>query len=196
MQFFTILPIAFCLAASTLSNPIALPEKYHRGVGGGPRTKEVSPQVKANVSAQIDKWLRDIESVNNFVDTISSITNPAVISSMAATAFVAAQNEGASNAILQQDVKLDAPGQAAAQALIGKFNIIGPAINDTISNPGNVQKNLDAINGARCPPPQGAGAISEEGEVQAAAASAAGITVPPPQTPTACTAAAAATSCE
>ena len=105
--------------------------------------------MKANVSAQIDKWLRDIESVNNFIDTISSITNPVVISSMAATAFIAVQNEGASNTILQQDVKLDASGQAAAQALIGKFSIIGPAFNDTISNPGNLQKNLDAINGAR-----------------------------------------------
>lgn len=68
---------------------------------------------------------------------------------MAATAFAAAQNEGASNAVLQQDVKLDASGRAAAQALIGKFNIIGPAINDTITNPGSLQKNLHAINSAR-----------------------------------------------
>jgi hypothetical protein len=45
----------------------------------------------------------------------------------------------------------------------------------------------------RCPPPQGAGAISEEGDVQQAAASAVGITVPPPQTPTACTAGTEAT---
>ena len=96
MQFSTIFPIALCLAVSALSNLVALPEKYHRGVGSGPRTKEVSPQLKASVSAQIDKWLRDIESVNNFIGTISSITNPAVISSLAATAFVAAQNEGAS----------------------------------------------------------------------------------------------------
>ena len=136
MQFSTILHITFCLAASTLANPMALPEV-------------VPAQVKANVSAQIDKWLSDIESVNNFVDTVRNVTNPAVISSMAATAFVAAQNEGASNIILQKDVKLDACGQAAAQALVGKFNIIGPAINDTISNPGNLQKNLNAINGAR-----------------------------------------------
>ena len=47
---------------------------------------------------------------------------------------------------------------------------------------------------SRCPPPQGAGAISQEGDVQAAAASAVGITVSPPQTPTACTAVAAATN--
>jgi hypothetical protein len=141
MQFSTILPIAFSLVAFTLANPMALPEKRQDGV--------VCEQVKSNVSAQIDKWLSDIESVNIFVDTVGSVTNPAIISSMAATAFVAAQNEGASNTILQQDVKLDASGQAAAQALVGKFNIIGPAINDTISNPGNLQKNLDAINGAR-----------------------------------------------
>ena len=153
MQFSTILPIAFSLVASTLANPMALPENRHggprTGAGAGAAAKVVSPQVKANVSAQIDKWLSDIESVNNFVDTVGSVTNPAIISSMAATAFVAAQNEGASNTILQQDVTLDASGQAAAQALVGQFNIIGPAINDTISNPGNLQKNLDAINGAR-----------------------------------------------
>ncbi|KAF8848923.1 hypothetical protein BDZ45DRAFT_680901 [Acephala macrosclerotiorum] len=193
MQFSTILPIAFSLVASTLANPMALAENHHGRAGAGASTNVVSPQVKANVSAQIDKWLSDIESVNTFVDTVGSVTDPAIVSSMAATAFVAAQNEGASNTILQQDVTLDASGQAAAQALIGKFNIIGPAINDTIFNPGNLQKNLDAINGARCPPPQGAGAICEEGDVQAAAASAVGITVPPPQTPTACTAATAAT---
>jgi len=149
MQFSTILPIAFSLMASTLANPMALPENRHGRAGAGAATQVVSAQVKANVSAQIDKWLSDIKSVNNFVDTVGSITNPAIISSMAATAFVAAQDEGASNTILQQDVTLDASGQAAAQALVGQFNIIGPAINDTISNPGNLQKNLDAINGAR-----------------------------------------------
>jgi hypothetical protein len=147
MQFSTILPIVFCLAATTLANPMALPEKHHSGAGAA--TGVVCAQVKANVSAQIDKWLSDIESVNNFVDTVGSVTDPAVISSMAATAFLAAQNEGASNTVLQQDVTLDASGQGAAQALVGQFNIIGPAINDTISNPGNLQKNLDAINGAR-----------------------------------------------
>ena len=142
-------PHCFLSGGVRFEQPCGAAQKYRRGVGSGLRTKEVSPQLKANVSAQIDKWLRDIESVNNFIDTISSITNPVVISSMAATAFIAAQNEGASNTILQQDVKLDASGQAAAQALIGKFSIIGPAFNDTISNPGNLQKNLDAINGAR-----------------------------------------------
>jgi hypothetical protein len=140
MQFSTILPIAFSLVAFTLANPVALPEN-RRGV--------VSAQLKASVLAQINEWLSDIKSVNTFVDTVGSVTNPATISSMAATAFVAAQNEGASNTILQQDVTLDACGKAAAEALVGKFNIIGPAINDTIFNPGNVQKNLAAINGAR-----------------------------------------------
>ena len=149
MQFFSIILFAFTLEASALATPMALPENRHGGAGAGAGAKVVSPQVKANVSAQIDKWLSDIEAVNTFVDTVGSVTNPATISSMAATAFVAAQNEGASNTILQQDVKLDASGQAAAQALIGQFNIIGPAINDTISNPGNLQENLDAINGAR-----------------------------------------------
>ncbi|TVY17531.1 hypothetical protein LARI1_G006551 [Lachnellula arida] len=183
MQFSTILPVVFFLVASTLATPFPLP-----------RHANVSAQVKANVSAQIDKWLSDIESVNIFVDTVGSVKDTAKISSMAATAFVAAQNEGASNTILQLDVTLDASGQAAAQELVGQFNIIGPAINDTISNPGNLQKNLDAINGARCPPPQGADAISQEGDVQAAAAAAVGINVSPPQTPCACSAAAAATN--
>ena len=149
MQFSTILLIAFCTVASVLSGAMELPKKYHGGAGARPATKTKSPQVKANVSAQIDKWLRDIESVSSFVDTFSSIANPKIISSMAATAFAVAQNEGASNAVLQQDVKLDASGRAAAQVLIGKFNIIGPAINDTITNPGNPQKNLHAINSAR-----------------------------------------------
>ncbi|KAH8750987.1 hypothetical protein BGZ57DRAFT_834207 [Hyaloscypha finlandica] len=192
MQFSTILPIVFCLAASTFANPT--PKKQHCGAGPGAATGVVSAQVKANVSAQIDKWLGDIKSVNTFVDTVGSVTDPAVISSMAATAFVAAQNEGVSNTVLQQDVTLDASGLAAAQALIGQFNIIGPAINDTIFNPDNLQKNLDAINGARCPPPQGKDAISQEGAVQAAAALAVGITVPPPQTPAACTNVPAATN--
>jgi hypothetical protein len=46
----------------------------------------------------------------------------------------------------------------------------------------------------RCPPPVGAGAISEEGDVQAAAAKAVGITVPPPALPTACNAITAPTN--
>ena len=135
--------------ASDLGNSAALPEEHTGAVGTGQATKEISPQLRANVSGQINKWLRDIESVNNFVDIVSSITNLTVISSMATTAFESAQNEGVSNAILQQDVQLDTSGQAAAQALIRKFNIIGPAINDTISNPSNLQNNLHTINGAR-----------------------------------------------
>jgi hypothetical protein len=196
MQFSTILPLAFCLAVSTLANPIAMPKKQYggsRAVAGAAAPTGVSPQVKAKVTTQINKWLSDIESVNTFVDTVGKVTDPATISSLAAKAFVAAQDEGASNTILQQDVTLDASGKAAAQALVGQFNIIGPAINDTVSNPANLQKNLNAINGARCPPPKGAGAISEEGDVQAAAALAVGITVSPPQTPTACADVAAAT---
>jgi hypothetical protein len=148
MQFSTVFAIAFCLTASAFANPIATPEKQQFGTKIG-AAKAICPQVRANVSATIDQWLSDIEVVNNFVDTINSTDSHAVISAAAATAFIAAQNEGASNSILQQDVTLDASGSAAAQALISKFNIIGPAINDTISNPGNLQKNLDAINGAR-----------------------------------------------
>lgn len=135
-----------------MANPMALPQGHHGGAraGAGAAPKGVSAAIKANVSATITQWLGDIVSVNTFVDTVGGVTDLATISSMAATAFVAAQNEGASNTILQQDVTLDASGKAAAQALIAQFNIIGPAINDTINNPGNVQQNLNAINGARC----------------------------------------------
>lgn len=184
MQFSTILPVAFCLATTCLATPLASRPKP------GAQAVAVSAEVKANVTAQIAKWQNDIKAVNTFVDTVGKVTDSATISSMAATAFVAAQNEGASNTILQQDVKLSGAGAAAAKALTGQFNIIGPAINDTISNPQNLQKNLDAINGARCPPPQGGGAIGQEGAVQLAAGQAVGIKVAPPELPSACTAAA------
>lgn len=102
-----------------------------------------------DVTASITKWLADIQAVNTFVDTAGSLTDAQQISSAASTAFVAAQDEGTQNTALQKLVTLDASGQAAAQDLLNQFNIIGPAINDTISNPQNLQKNLAAINGAR-----------------------------------------------
>lgn len=102
-----------------------------------------------DVTASITKWLADIQAVNTFVDTAGSLTNAQQISSAASTAFVSAQDEGTQNTALQKLVQLDASGQAAAQDLLNQFNIIGPAINDTISNPQNLQKNLAAINGAR-----------------------------------------------
>lgn len=107
------------------------------------------------VTASIDSWLKDIETVNTFVDTAGGLKSNAEISQAATTAFTAAQGEGTNNDALAKLVKLDAAGLAANQALPAQFNIIGPAINDTISNPGNLQKNLDAINGARyaCHPP-------------------------------------------
>lgn len=151
MWFSTVFTIIFCLTTSTLTNSMVM----HKGYGNGGEsvssstTGTVSAQLKAKVAATIDQWLNDINTVNNFVDTVGKVPDSEQISCMASEAFVAAQNEGTSNTDLQNDVTLDASGQAAAKALLGQFNIIGPAINDTIFNPGNLQKNLDAINGAR-----------------------------------------------
>lgn len=109
----------------------------------------VNAATQQTVSDTIQKWLSDIATVNNFVDTAGQLTDAQQISDFAAKTFVAAQDEGTSNTALQQAVQLDASGLSAAQDLLNQFNIIGPAINDTISNPQNLQKNLDAINGAR-----------------------------------------------
>jgi len=137
--------VTFCLVASTLANPVV-----HRNQNGGQANRvEADAALQAKVQGTINQWLGDINTVNNFVDTVGNVKDLAQISQLAATAFKAAQNEGTSNAELQQDVPLGSQGQAAADALVGQFNIIGPAINDTITNPGNLQKNLDAINGAR-----------------------------------------------
>lgn len=103
----------------------------------------------AQVSTSIDTWIKDIAAVNTFVDTAGALKSDAEISQAAATAFVAAQDEGTQNDALAKLVKLDASGLSANQDLANQFGIIGPAINDTISNPGNLQKNLAAINGAR-----------------------------------------------
>lgn len=109
----------------------------------------VDAAVQQKVAGTIQNWLNDIAAVNSFVDTAGQLQNNQDISDAAAQAFVAAQDEGTSNTDLGNDVQLDASGLAASQALQDQFNIIGPAINDTISNPQNLQKNLDAINGAR-----------------------------------------------
>lgn len=111
-----------------------------------------NPAAAQQVTASIDKWLQDIQAVNNFVDTAGSLQSAQEISAAASTAFVAAQDEGTQNDALQKLVQLDASGLSAAQDLQNQFKIIGPAINDTISNPQNVQKNIAAINGARYVP--------------------------------------------
>ena len=141
MHSSTIITITSYFAISAIA--AALPHGPSAAAGG------VSPQVKANVTATIYKWLSDIEVVNNFVDTASSSEDPKTISSQAAVAFVAAMDEGASNTILHQEVMLDASGEVAYQALMPKFAIIGPAINDTIYHPENLAKNVAAVNAAR-----------------------------------------------
>ncbi|KAK2037414.1 hypothetical protein LZ31DRAFT_560428 [Colletotrichum somersetense] len=174
------------LAASAMASPA--PKKAH---AAGAANNAVDAALQTKVLGTINQWLGDIQTVNNFVDTAGQLKSNAEISNAAATAFVAAQNEGDSSNALQADVKLDAKGQAAAQALNAQFNIIGPAINDTIANPQNLQANLAKINGARCPAPVGQDAIGNEGAVQAAAAKAIGTNVAPPDVPKACSAGAA-----
>jgi hypothetical protein len=109
----------------------------------------VDAALQQKVAGTIQNWLNDIAAVNSFVDSAGQLKNNQEISDAAAKAFVSAQDEGTSNSDLAKDVQLDASGLAANQALLDQFNIIGPAINDTITNPQNLQKNLDAINGAR-----------------------------------------------
>lgn len=68
---------------------------------------------------------------------------------MAKIAFAAAQEESTSNTVLLSEVKLDAKGEAASKALVPGFNVIGPAINDTIYQPQNVKRNVDIVNEQR-----------------------------------------------
>lgn len=193
--------LTLALAAIVLAKPMPAKGKSNAANAGNAQ----------QVSSAIDSWLQDIKDVNTFVDTAANLKNAQDISDAAATAFVAAQDEGTQNDNLAKLANLDASGLAANQDLLNQFNIIGPAINDTISNPQNLQKNLDAINGARydypscasflnypckstlannvnysCPPPVGNGAIFEEGAVQQSAALDAGVQAALPELPDAC----------
>lgn len=136
-------------SAANAANATGSAGQAANGQGAGAATQAVSAATQQQVASTIQKWLTDIATVNNFVDTAGAMTNAQQISSFAAQTFVAAQDEGTSNTALQQAVQLDASGLSAAQDLLNQFNIIGPAINDTITNPQNLQKNLAAINGAR-----------------------------------------------
>lgn len=136
-------------AANTTNADGSAAAQAANGQGAGAATQAVSAATQQQVSDTIQKWLSDIATVNNFVDTAGAMTDAKQISNFAAQTFVAAQDEGTSNTALQKDVQLDASGLSAAQDLLNQFNIIGPAINDTITNPQNLQKNLAAINGAR-----------------------------------------------
>ncbi|KAK1574783.1 uncharacterized protein LY79DRAFT_523303 [Colletotrichum navitas] len=173
----------FSVVVAALAMASPAPKKGHAGDNA---SNAANAALQTKVLGTINQWLGDIQTVNNFVDTAGQLKSNADISNAAATAFVAAQNEGDSSNALQADVQLDSKGLAAAKALNAQFNIIGPAINDTIANPQNLQANLAKINGARCPAPVGQNAIGNEGAVQAAAAKAIGTTVAPPDVPQAC----------
>lgn len=167
---------------------------------GGARESEVSAALKSNVTETVNQWLKDIQTVNNFVDTAGDLKDSTAIIAAAKTAFVAAQGEGSSLSVLQGELRLDATGQMAADALPSQFNIIGPSIKDTITNPQNLSKNLASINGARyalyiaslislslpstisCR----GHAIDQEEAVQQAAVKAVGATAPPAGRPSAC----------
>lgn len=126
--------IVLALAATSLAKPV--------------RTKTANKNAQ-DVSDSINTWLQDIKDVNTFVDTAASLKNDNDISAAAATALVAAQDEGVQNTALAGLATLDASGLSANADLLNQFNIIGPAIQDTVDNPQNLQKNLDAINAAR-----------------------------------------------
>lgn len=149
---------ALTLALATLALASPMPKKHHNAgaasntvdasVAGNNTATAASPNAQS-VSAAIDAWLKDIKAVNTFVDTTANLTDPAAITAAATTALVAAQDEGVQNDALKSLANLDASGLAANTDLANQFNIIGPAIKDTIANPQNLQKNLAAINGAR-----------------------------------------------
>ncbi|EFQ31365.1 hypothetical protein CGRA01v4_10927 [Colletotrichum graminicola] len=173
----------FSVVVAALAMASPTPKKEQAGDNAN---NAANAALQTKVLGTVNQWLGDIQTVNNFVDTAGKLKSNAEISNAAATAFVAAQNEGDSNNAVQADVQLDSKGLAAAKALVDQFNIIGPAINDTIANPQNLKANLAKINGARCPSPVGQDAIGNEGAVQAAAAKAIGTNVPSPDVPKAC----------
>lgn len=147
--------ITLALAALVVANPMPKAHTNHKNPGAT-KDNSTTPAAAAaaggnakDVTAAINSWLQDIKAVNTFVDTAGKLKSDKEISDAAATAFVAAQDEGKQNDALASLTKLDASGKAANIDLANQFAIIGPAINDTISNPKNLQKNLDAINGAR-----------------------------------------------
>jgi hypothetical protein len=138
MQISKTLFVATALVASALANP--MPSS----------TAQYSAATKQNVTEQIALWQAAIDTVNNFVDTVLLFaSDPSEVSNMAKVAFAAAQEESSSNTILSSEVKLDAKGEAASKELVPGFNVIGPAINNTIYQPQNVKKNVDTVNGER-----------------------------------------------
>ncbi|KAJ4389710.1 hypothetical protein N0V93_007182 [Gnomoniopsis smithogilvyi] len=183
--------LTLALAAMALAKP--MPAKGAKAAANANANGKANGNAAAAANAQqvqdnVNQWLQDIKDVNTFVDTALNLKSAQDISDAASTAFVAAQDEGTQNDNLAAAVQLDSLGALANKDLANQFGIIGPAINDTIFNPQNLQKNLDAINGARCPPPVGDGAILEEGAVQQAAAQAVGAVADAPEIPQACNA--------
>lgn len=137
-------------AALTLALAAIVAAKPMPAKGGKASSKAALAQ---QVQDNVNQWLQDIKDVNTFVDTALNLKSNQEISDAAATAFTAAQDEGTQNDNLAGAVQLDSLGALANKDLANQFGIIGPAINDTIFNPQNLQKNLDAINGARYEPP-------------------------------------------
>lgn len=141
--------LTLALAAMAMAKP--MPAKGAKGAANGQASgNKASAAANAQqVQDNVNQWLQDIKDVNTFVDTAAGLQSDQEISDAAKTAFVAAQDEGTQNDNLAAAVKLDSLGALANKDLANQFGIIGPAINDTIFNPQNLQKNLDAINGAR-----------------------------------------------
>lgn len=137
--------LTLALAAIAVAKPMPAKGAGKASAGKASNKAALAQQVQDNV----DQWLQDIKDVNTFVDTALNLKSDQEISDAATTAFAAAQDEGTQNDNLAGAVQLDSLGALANKDLANQFGIIGPAINDTIFNPQNLQKNLDAINGAR-----------------------------------------------
>lgn len=143
MNFFTILPAFFALAALTVATPIKNKNKEK-----GCTSESV---LAANVTGSITQWSSDIDGVNTFVDTIGNCSSTVMAKSMAQTALGFAQDEGAQLNVLKVVPGLDASGEAAVGALPNLFNGIGGSIQAIIDDPSpaSVASNVANINNLR-----------------------------------------------
>lgn len=153
MKYAAVLTLALAAIVAAKPMPAKGGKASAAGAAGAAGSKAGSKAAVAQqVQDNVNQWLQDIKDVNTFVDTALTLKSNQEISDAAATAFTAAQDEGTQNDNLAGAVQLDSIGALANKDLANQFGIIGPAINDTIFNPQNLQKNLDAINGARYVP--------------------------------------------
>lgn len=110
------------------------------------------------ISASINQWFQDVNVVNNFLNTFSTLTNAFDIQSAAQTALTNAQDEPCQLMTLTSTVDLGsdvtAAFQCAGQDLMNVFgDHVLTNLNTIIANPNNtasVQAAVDDINIFRC----------------------------------------------